>query len=148
MKWRFSLKYWKAVLILGLFLLGGCVRQPVGSTTPETPVIDPSTAAPIITVPTNEFGDSEGLTLQSGGLTLTILSPADGETVNISPLAVIVISNIETVFTINSDLFVLAAGKENTFLVSLVDGYNAIEIVASDYERNQVDVILTVIFEK
>ncbi len=87
------------------------------------------------------------LILQSGNLVLTVLSPTEGQIVNTSPVEVVIVSNVETVFTINGDLFLLTAGNESVFLVSLVAGFNSIELVASDYEGNQVETVLSVIFE-
>lgn len=95
----------------------------------------------------DELSSSSKLILQSGDLVLTVLSPADGEIVTSSPVEVVIVSNVETVFTINGDLFLLAAGNESTFLVSLVAGFNSIELVASDYQGNQVESVLSVIFE-
>ncbi len=90
---------------------------------------------------------SSKLILQSGDLVLTVLSPTEGEIVTYSPVEVVIVSSVETVFTINGDLFLLAAGNESVFLVSLVVGFNSIELVASDYEGNQVETVLSVIFE-
>jgi hypothetical protein len=80
-------------------------------------------------------------------LVLTVLSPTDGEIVTSSPLEVIIVSSVETVFTINGDLFVLAAGKASTYLVSLMAGFNSIELVASDYLGNQVETVISVVYE-
>lgn len=87
------------------------------------------------------------LILQSGDLVLTVLAPQDGEIVTTSPVEVIIVTNVDAVFTINEGLSLLAAGYESTFLVSLVAGFNSIELVASDYQGDQVETILSVIYE-
>jgi hypothetical protein len=135
-----------ALLMTLVLLHEGCSASGGKSTQPASlPQVEISRA--ITTTPGGEQHKFEGLVFRSGGLTLTILSPADGGIVTSSPIEVIVITNSEAVFTINGDLFILAAGMENTFLVSLVEGFNSIELVASDYEGNQVETILTVIYE-
>ncbi|MBN2677075.1 MAG: hypothetical protein JXR32_03305 [Anaerolineaceae bacterium] len=143
------MKNWSMVIILGLFFLSAC-SGPAPDSEPAVPlpVVNLATEPPAVMPPTTTPLENGGLTLQSGGLTFTILSPADGATVTASPVELVVDSNVETVFTINGSLYVLAAGVESTFLVSLAEGYNDIELIASDYEGSQVEAILTVIYEK
>ena len=128
-----------------IIILSGCVTAN-GDVLPVDipPQVD---STQVVIYPTTELQITEGLTLQSGGLSFSILSPMDGEVIGVSPVEVTVISNREAAFTINGDLFILPSGKESTFLVSLVEGFNSIELIASDYDGNQVETILTVVYE-
>jgi hypothetical protein len=128
-----------------IVLLSGCVTVNDNVPPVDLPPQVDSTQEKIN--PTSGLRNTEGLTLQSGGLSFSILSPMDGEVIGVSPVQVTVISTSEAAFTINGDLFILPSGKESTFLVSLVEGFNPIEIIASDYEGNQVETVLTVIYE-
>jgi hypothetical protein len=135
------------VLIMGLLVLSACVRQPVDNAVPDLApavrllpaVAETTTALPVSSTP---------LTLTDAELTLTILSPVDGAVVAGSPVEVVILSNVETVLTIDGELFILPPGKQCAFLVSLVEGYNSIELVASDYAGDEVEKILTVIYEQ
>lgn len=142
------MKHQPLVLVLGVLILSACVRQPVESTPPElAPAVIISPGKPV-TTPATPLTVASGITLTDGALSLTILSPADGVIVAVSPVELIVLSTVETVFTINGDLFIIPPGKQSTFLVSLMEGYNSVELVASDYEGNQVETILTIIYEQ
>jgi hypothetical protein len=128
-----------------------CLLFLTGCSTPTQPALLEPPQAVITQIDNPDSGVelpvTSKLILQSGDLVLTVLSPTEGEIVAYSPVEVVIVSNVETVFTINGDLFLLAAGNESTFLVSLVEGFNSIELVASDYQGNQVETVLSVIYE-
>jgi hypothetical protein len=133
-----------AISIIFILLITGCftATQPALLEPPQVEVTQIE-----ITDSGDELPVSSNLILQSGNLVLTVLSPTDGEIVTSSPIEVIIVSSVETVFTINGDLFVLAAGKASTYLVSLMAGFNSIELVASDYLGNQVETVISVVYE-
>jgi hypothetical protein len=135
---------WKNLTTICVLFIAGC-----STATQHAPLQPPQVGITQVEITDSEDGASSSphLILQSGNLSLSVLSPQDGAVVNSSPVEVIVVSNVETVFTINGDLFVLAAGQESAFLMSLAEGFNTIELVASNYEGDQVATILTVIYE-
>jgi hypothetical protein len=130
-------------MVILVWLLVGCSGAPQPAPYKPSQV---DITRPVMTSPSNESPEKTGLTLQSGELIFTILTPADGAIVTSSPIELIVISNIETVVTIDGNLFVVADGMESAFLVSLEEGYNTIELVASDYKGDQVETIMSVIY--
>ncbi|MGA9398324.1 MAG: hypothetical protein WBV22_08705 [Anaerolineaceae bacterium] len=142
------MKYWNILVITLVLFLGACTPKtavtPVVETLSDVSLV---TAEPISAVEEQPVLESEVL-VTDGNLILTIFSPADNAIVTASPVEVCGTTNTETVMTINGLLFLLTANQEFSYPVDLEEGYNTIELVASDYEGNQVEMILTVIYEK
>ncbi len=84
--------------------------------------------------------------MSQGSFTLTILTPAD--------LAVVSEPQVElrgevsepAVLTVDENSYLLEAGTFNE-PVQLQEGINAIQIVASDMDGNEVDLILTITYQ-
>jgi hypothetical protein len=135
-------------LLIAILFLQACTPKTyeIPATEPPPGVSNetPEVISPAALQPTQE----NTIQLTDGSLTLTIFSPVDGSSVTSSPVEVHGTTNTETVMTINGWLYLLTADQEFSCLVDLVDGYNSIEVVASDYEGNQVEKILTVIYEE
>ena len=92
-------------------------------------------------------GSSEGITQTSGSLTVRLLEPQDGDTVNTAIVSVKGEAPRETVVTVNDDILVVEADGKFESDVALEEGPNVIEIVASDLEGNEVSFIVTVTYE-
>ena len=147
------MKYRNLCIFALVFFLCDCTAKPtempasevlpgVTITTPEVvniPLVSNSEASQPV--------QEEGILLTEGNLTVTIFAPSDSLVVLTSPIEVRGTTNTETVMTINGLLVLLDADQEFAFQVDLEEGYNTIEVVASDYEGNQVELILTVIYE-
>lgn len=97
--------------------------------------------------PGDSAGSSEGITQTSGSLTVKLLEPQDGVTVNTDLLTVRGEAPPETVVTVNDDILVVGADGKFESDVALEEGPNVIEIVASDLEDNEVTFIVTVTYE-
>lgn len=97
--------------------------------------------------PGDPAGSSEGITQTSGSLTVRLLEPQDGDTVQTEIVTVKGKAPPETVVTVNDDILVVGAEGEFESDVALEEGPNVIEIVASDLEGNEVSFIVTVTFE-
>ena len=88
-----------------------------------------------------------GPTLGSGSLWLNIVSPLDQAVVNVAQIEVVIQAPPDTVVTVNDEILIVGLEGQFTTAVSLVEGPNAIEIVASDSEGNEIDAILTVLYQ-
>jgi len=82
----------------------------------------------------------------SGSFTLTIFSPADQSVVSQPQVDIQGEVSADAVVTINDDTYIFNAGRfEQT--VQLEEGLNSIQIVASDMDGNEVDMILTLTYQ-
>lgn len=140
------MKYQTIFAIVILILLGACARSPESapqvifeSATELTPA--PDTSAPlVVTSPT-------AITLSAGDLVMTLLSPADNTVVDQPAIELYGTTNVETVLTVNGELYVLPGAQEFHIPVSLQEGFNSIELVASDLYANQAELILTIVYD-
>jgi hypothetical protein len=82
----------------------------------------------------------------NGPFTLTIFSPQDKATVSTQSMDLKGEVSSDAVLTINNETYVLNPGAF-TQPVSLEEGLNAIQIVASDMNGNEVDLILTITYQ-
>lgn len=108
------------------------VLVPAGSQVPgSTPAMPPAAETPAV----------------SGNLTLQVLSPQDGDTVNTKEIQVRGMTSAEAVVSVNDNI--LIAGADGTFetSVALEEGPNLIEVIASNEAGNEVTVELAVTYE-
>ncbi len=140
------------ILILVLFLCA-CTAKPTELPAVETQPNGTITNPEVINIPlVSSIEESQPVQateihLTEGNLTVIIFSPSDNSVVTTSQVELQGTTNTETVMTINGLLVLLKAGQEFSFPIELEEGFNTIEVVASDYEGNQVEKILTVIYE-
>ena len=134
------------IVIMILFLQACAPNSSEPLVTEVIPDVNITTPEPISVAEEQPVQEGEIL-LTDGSLILTVFSPADNAIVTTSPVEVRGTTNSETVMTINGLLFLLTANQEFSYPVDLAEGYNTVELVASDYEGNQVELILTVIYE-
>jgi len=105
-----------------------------------SPVNPTSGAAPIVeTSPTVES--------TTGNLQLQVTSPQDGDTVTTSQVDVIGFASAGSVVSVNDDILVVGDDQQFRSTISLDEGPNLIEVVASDDSGNETSVILTVTYE-
>ena len=86
------------------------------------------------------------IVLTTGSFTLTVTSPADQAVVAKPGVELRGKVSDAAVLTVNDDTYLLEAGAF-TETVQLQEGINAIQIVASDMDGNEVDLILTVTYQ-
>jgi hypothetical protein len=123
----------KYLLLTGVLLLIVACSLP----TPTAAPAFPASPVPQENTPT---------IVRAGTLWLQVLSPLDGVVVNTPQVDVIGLAPAGTVLSINDDILIGADGQFKTTL-SLEEGPNLIEIVASDEAGNQTSLILTVVYE-
>ncbi len=114
---------------------------PVESTPATVPPTDVNTAA-VEASPTVEVVSSG-----TGNIWLQMTSPQDGDTVNTPQVDVIGMAPAGAVVSINEDIIAVSDDQQFKSTVSLDEGPNLIEIVASDDNGNETDLELTVIYE-
>jgi hypothetical protein len=124
--------------LLIVFLLAGCSTAPhvsgnPGSGTETTLAANPGQAQPAITA-------------SNGPFTLTLFSPADQTVLSKSPVEIRGQVSEDAVLTINQTAFVLTAGTF-TKTIPLDTGLNSVQIVASDMDGNEVDLVLTLTYQ-
>ncbi len=138
---------WNILVVLAILLLGACSPKTVDSPASEVPPsVEIASSEQVVTGESQTVQDG-GIQLTQGNLSLTIFSPVDNSIVTTSQVEVSGTTNTETVLTINGLLCLLPANREFSFPVDLTEGYNMVELVASDYDGNQVELVLTVIYE-
>jgi hypothetical protein len=141
------MQLWKLLPLA--FLLAACATAPTEQTSATTdagtgagsktlPTIQTGSVTPVVSVPSTTNG--------SAPFTLTILSPADQAVVSQPSVEIRGQVSTEVVLSINDDIYSLPAGdfKET---VTLQEGPNVIQIVASDMSGNEIDQILTITYQ-
>lgn len=143
--------------IILIFLAAAC--GPLRTPTP----LPPPTQPPAVKSPA-AAGPSEGATqvspnnpapAQSGGaqapvgnpVSLQVLSPQDGAVVNAAQVQVNGLASPGNVVTVNNDILIVGADGRFQSTVSLDEGPNLIEVIASDDAGNEIPVDLTVTYE-
>jgi len=86
-------------------------------------------------------------TASSAALWVKILSPLDGAVVDAPQIEVQGSAPTDTVVTIDDQILIVGADGQFRASLSLDEGPNVIEIVASDAQGNEVTSTLTVIYE-
>lgn len=150
-------------LIVVFILLAGCAPFTAPSSQPEpataaaaqanptqAPAGQPaapgqSTTQPMETAPPGAPPQPQAA---SGPVWLRILSPQDGDTVNTAQIKISGEASADAVISINKDILVVGPDQKFEANVNLDPGSNLIEIVASDVNDNEVDLILTVFYEQ
>jgi hypothetical protein len=124
----------KYLLLTGVLLLIVACSLP----TPTAAPAFPASPVPQENTPT---------IVRAGTLWLQVLSPLDGVVVNTPQVDVIGLAPAGTVLSINDDILIVGADGQFKTTLSLEEGPNLIEFVASDEAGNQTSLILTVVYE-
>lgn len=83
----------------------------------------------------------------AGALWVRILSPADNEIVNMPSVEVQGEAPADTVLSVNDEIVIVSLDQVFSLPVALEEGMNVIEIVASDYDGNEVSFIMTITYQ-
>jgi len=78
---------------------------------------------------------------------MRILSPAKDEIASTASVEVRGEAPAETIVSINDDILIVPADQTFSLSIELDEGVNVIEIVASDYEGNELSFIVTVTYQ-
>ena len=132
-------------------LLTGCIPTPtVAPSSPATNPNSPNTISVTEVTPTTDIQPISTLTGSpepSGTLWLQILAPLDEAVVNTSEVDVIGSAPAGSVISVNDEILIVGADLHFTVPVTLEEGPNLIEIIASDENGNELSVLLTVTYE-
>ena len=83
----------------------------------------------------------------SGTIWLQVLSPQDEAVVNTSQVDVIGAAPAGSVVSVNDEILIIGDDQQFKTTLSLDEGPNLIEILASDENGNETSLLLTVTFE-
>ena len=84
----------------------------------------------------------------NGTFWLQVFTPQDGDIVNQEVIHVTGQAPAETVISLNEDIFLVADEGVFSIPVTLEEGPNVLELVASNIDGDEIDLILTVVYEK
>jgi hypothetical protein len=87
------------------------------------------------------------ITKTSGSLTVQLLEPQDETTVRTSVISVRGQAPADTVVTVNDDILVVGSDAKFETQVTLDEGPNVVEIVASDTNGDEVSFNVTVTYQ-
>jgi len=80
-------------------------------------------------------------------LWLQVLSPQDEAVINLPQVDVIGSAPADTVVSVNDEILIVGDDQQFKATVSLDEGPNLIEILASDENGNEMSLLLTVTYE-
>lgn len=132
-------------------LISAC--NPTSTVTPSSPVPNlpvESTAIPSPLTDTPVAGNQPAPAVTSeatGNLALQVLSPLDEAIVNTPQVDVVGSTAAGAVVSINDEILLAGADGQFKATISLEEGPNLIEILASDADGNESSLILTVTYE-
>jgi hypothetical protein len=136
-----------------IFLLAACTPTP--TTIPATSISNEPVAIPA--TPTLQAGTPSSPTQPmeitaaapevSGNLWLQILSPQDEAMVNSPQVEVVGSAPAGAVVSINEEIVLVPENGQFRAMVSLEEGLNLIEIIASDTSGNETSLLLIVTYE-
>ncbi len=145
-----------------IFLISAC--SPVGTTTSVPPAAlsplgGPTTSSAVVsTKPPLQANPPSAATNKptpanqpapaaSGPLLLRVLSPQDGATVGTAQIQVTGLATPGEVVTVNDNIILVGADGQFQTTVSLDQGPNLIEVIASNNTGNETSVELTVTYQ-
>jgi len=146
----------KHLIILALILmLIACSPTPTAVPSSPTansnnPTTIPATPRPQEVIPTTDIQPTPTLITApepSGTLWLQVLSPQDEAVVNTPQVDVIGSAPAGAVISVNDEILIVGDDGQFKTTVSLDEGPNLIEIIASDDNGNETSLILTIIYE-
>ena len=142
-------------LILLILILIGCGPTPTvvpssHITTPNSPRVIPPTPVPQDVIPTIIIQPTQTVlsaSVTSGSLWLQVLSPQDEAVINTPQVDVIGSAPAGTVVSINDEIVIVGDDQQFKTTVSLDEGPNLIEILASDENGDEMSLLVTVTYE-
>jgi len=132
--------------ILALVLLAACSPTPTAAPSsmdsPIEVIPTPPPATPTVMVLPTVAGAPA-----TSELWLQVLSPLDEAVVDTPQVDVFGSASAGAVLSINDDILIVGPDSQFKTTVTLEEGPNLIEIIASDENGNEMSVMLTVIYE-
>jgi len=144
----------RKIAMLALVLLAACSPTPTAVPLATNPsslndlVISTSTVIPQVLLSTVTPQSTVGsVTEISGSLWLQVLSPLDEAVVNTPQVDVTGSAPAGTVVSIDDEILIVGSDQQFKTTVTLDEGPNLIEVIASDENGNEMSVLLTVTYE-
>jgi len=145
----------KTYLILLLLMLAACNPTPTVAPSspapePNIPGATPAGPAPQEVIPTSMIQHAptaESPQITSESMWLQVLSPQDETVINVPQVDVIGSAPADAVVSVNEEILIVGDDQQFKSTVSLEEGPNLIEIVASDEDGNEMSLLLTVSYE-
>lgn len=149
-------------VLLILFMLASCTPAENQSTLPagrteaaSTRVSEPSATAagspPSATdteTPPNAQGQPGYVEYRSGGLWLRLASPADEQVFTDPEINFTGQAPAGTVMSLNEEIFLVETDEWFDIPLRLEEGPNVLELTASSPDGDQIELVLTVVYEK
>jgi glucodextranase-like protein len=146
----------RLLILSATLLLRLAACSPLQTVTPIPPILAPTLTAPT-NLPTPSVaatgtqpppGATAGPQAGMGGpIVLQVLSPLDGAVVNTQQVTVTGATAPGAVVTVNDDIIVVGTDGQFHSTVTLDEGLNLIEIIASNTSGSEATVELTVTYE-
>lgn len=129
--------------LLFLFVIASCTSSKA-----TLPAASPNSDSAVESqqLSTHSIGTNASASPESKSFVFNLTSPQDGTEVTTPTIDLIGTVTKDTVLTVNDDIYLLKAGQFKQ-TVSLEVGTNVLEIAASDYDGNEVDLVLTILYE-
>ena len=149
----------KFVTFTVLVLIAACSPAPTTASlaTPLIPTNEPIiTASPQVVLPTAAIQpiatipgvpEPSSTQMTTSALWLQVLSPQDDSVVDAPEVDVIGSAPAGAVISVNDDILIVGADLQFKTTVSLDEGPNLIEVIASDEDGNEVFALLAVTYE-
>ncbi len=144
---------WNALALALLFPLLGCQIITGAGTPTSTPPAGEAPSPPatqggnVPVTPALSVTETSIPTVSSAVLWVKILSPLDGAVVDTPQIEVLGSAPADTVITMDDQILIVGADGQFRASLSLDEGPNVIEIVASDAQGHEVTSTLTVTYE-
>lgn len=143
------------ILLILILVLTACSPTPrvvpsLPATTVNSPTAIPTSPVPQEVIPSTIIQptpDVVSASVTPGSLWLQVLSPQDDAVINSPQVDVIGSAPAGAVVSVNDEILIMGDNQQFKTKVSLDEGPNLIEIVASDDNGNEMSLLLTVIYE-
>jgi len=148
----------KKLAIFALFLITACgptptvvpLSAPASTNSPVPSMVASQVALPTAVIPTvmlQPTATAASAPATSESLWLQVLSPLDNAVVNSSQVDVTGSAPAGAVISVNDEILIAGADQQFITTVTLDEGPNLIEVIASDENGNEMSVLLTVTYE-
>jgi len=137
-----------------ILLLTACSPTPTvvpsaPTTNSNSPIPIPATSSPQEVIPTMDIPPTPTVVSAntSGTLWLQVRSPQDEAVINTPQVDVIGSAPAGAVVSVNDEILLIDDDQQFESTISLDEGPNLIEIIASDDNGNEISLLLTITYE-
>jgi len=139
----------KTIFIVSI-ILTGCISAPMNAVESPFPAAGTDTApqpgSDTLTT-TAETSVEPYAEYNSGALWVQLFAPRDEEIISVAQIEMSGKAPAGTVISVNEMIALVSTDETFSFLISLEEGPNVLEFVASDVDGNEIAFVLTVIYE-